>query len=147
MSRKPLIDHVGLYVSDYDKAKEFYTAVFGAVGAKLHMEITPPHTPEGEPVPANAKLTIAGKYVAGYGYDTPDFWVTNCENDSISPTHIAFSCSDHANVDKFYEAAIAAGAKCNGKPGLRPQYHPNYYAAFLIDADGHRIEAVCHHPA
>lgn len=93
-----------------------------------------------------AQLTLSGHYVAGFGYDTPDFWIANGDKDKISSTHVAFSCENRAKVDAFYEAAIKAGAKDNGKPGLRPQYHANYYGAFVIDADGHRIEAVCHKP-
>lgn len=60
--------------------------------------------------------------------------------------HVAFSAGTRSEVDRFYEAAIAAGGKDNGKPGLRADYHPDYYAAFVIDPDGHNIEAVCHLP-
>jgi predicted lactoylglutathione lyase len=60
--------------------------------------------------------------------------------------HIAFAADDRAAVDRFYEAGFAAGGRDNGEPGLRPMYHPNYYGAFLIDPDGHNVEAVCHRP-
>jgi len=60
--------------------------------------------------------------------------------------HIAFAAADRASVDRFYQAGIAAGGKDNGAPGLREIYHPHYYGAFLIDPDGHNIEAVCHKP-
>ncbi len=62
------------------------------------------------------------------------------------PGHIAFAALDRNTVDAFYQAALAAGAVDDGAPGLRPHYHANYYAAFVIDPDGHRIEAVCHAP-
>ncbi|EEZ29916.1 glyoxalase/bleomycin resistance protein/dioxygenase [Brucella pinnipedialis M292/94/1] len=60
--------------------------------------------------------------------------------------HVAFSAGTRSEVDRFYEAAIAAGGRDNGKPGLRPHYHPDYYAAFVLDPDGHNIEVVCHLP-
>jgi len=62
----------------------------------------------------------------------------------VSPIHIAFRVATRAQVDVFYKAAMAAGGRDNGAPGLRPHYHPNYYGAFVLDPDGHNIEAVCH---
>jgi catechol 2,3-dioxygenase-like lactoylglutathione lyase family enzyme len=89
-------------------------------------------------------------YVADYGNERPMFWIGNRgELAEICPSsgfHLAFVASDRLSVDAFYAAAIKVGAKDDGKPGLRPQYHPNYYAAFVIDPDGYRIEAVCHNP-
>ena len=76
----------------------------------------------------------------------PDFWIGD-EGGLNRSLHIAITAKDRAAVDAFYRAAIAAGAKDNGAPGLRPHYHPNYYGAFVIDPDGHNIEAVCHSPA
>jgi catechol 2,3-dioxygenase-like lactoylglutathione lyase family enzyme len=75
----------------------------------------------------------------------PDFWIS--KGDPKTPVHVAFSCPDRATVDAFYEAAIAAGGRDNGAPGLRPHYHPNYYGAFVYDPDGNNIEAVCHRSA
>ncbi|MFL6663958.1 MAG: VOC family protein, partial [Rhizobacter sp.] len=77
--------------------------------------------------------------------DGSDLWIS--QGVAISPPiHIAFRVSSRAAVDAFYKAALAAGGKDNGAPGLRPQYHPNYYGAFVLDPDGHNIEAVCHDP-
>jgi catechol 2,3-dioxygenase-like lactoylglutathione lyase family enzyme len=84
---------------------------------------------------------------AGFGVNgKPDFWIGG-EGGLNKPIHIAITTQDRAAVDAFYRAALAAGGKDNGVPGLRPQYHLNYYAAFVLDPDGHNIEAVCHSPA
>jgi predicted lactoylglutathione lyase len=77
---------------------------------------------------------------------SPEFWLARGEPGSM-PVHIAFRVSSRALVDAFYNAAIAAGGRDNGAPGLRPQYHPNYYGAFVLDPDGHNIEAVCREAA
>lgn len=87
--------------------------------------------------------------MAAYGPDDrPMFWLSDKPTTSSivagEGTHIAFQASSRSAVDAFYANAIAAGAQDNGKPGLRSHYHPNYYAAFVIDPDGHRLEAVCH---
>ena len=66
--------------------------------------------------------------------------------DPVGSAHVAFKCDDRATVDAFYEAALAAGGADNGPPGLRPHYHEHYYGAFVLDADGNNIEAVCHKP-
>ena len=84
---------------------------------------------------------------AGFGANgKPDLWIGG-EGGLQRPIHIAITAPSRAAVDAFYRAAIAAGGKDNGAPGLRPHYHPNYYAAFVLDPDGHNIEAVCHAPA
>ena len=86
-----------------------------------------------------------GGNVAGLGVDGPVFWVG--DGGAVQGRiHVAFSAPNRAAVDAFYAAAIAAGGKDNGGPGLRPNYHPNYYAAYVFDPDGHNIEAVCHAP-
>ena len=84
---------------------------------------------------------------AGFGANgKPDLWIGG-EGGLQRPIHIgAIAAQNRAAVDAFYRAAIAAGGKDNGAPGLRPHYHPNYYAAFVLDPDGHNIEAVCHTP-
>jgi predicted lactoylglutathione lyase len=93
--------------------------------------------------------------IAGYGREgKPDFWLgsnkmefqTPDQVKVITPVHVCFTASSRADVDGFYKAAMEAGAKDNGAPGLRPHYHENYYGAFVIDPDGHNIEAVCHKP-
>ena len=76
----------------------------------------------------------------------PDFWIGG-EGGLNRPLHIAIATKERAAVDAFYKAALAAGAKDNGAPGIRAHYHPNYYGAFVLDPDGHNIEAVCHAPA
>ena len=76
----------------------------------------------------------------------PSLWFSE-HYDKPAPMHIAFTAPDRKAVDEFYAAAMAAGGKDNGPPGLRPHYHPDYYAAFVIGPDGHNVEAVCHMPA
>ena len=128
-----MIDHIGMGVSDYDRAKAFYAAALKPLGAALVMEVTADQNPAGAPA-------------AGFGREgKPDFWIGG-EGKTTPPTHIAFTARTRAEVDAFYQAAIDAGGRDNGGPGLRPHYHPNYYGAFVFDADGHNIEAVCHTP-
>lgn len=128
-----MIDHLGLGVADYDKAKAFYTAALAPLGAMLVMEVTGDEAESGAPA-------------AGFGRDgKPDFWIGG-EGKTTPPAHIAFTANTRAEVDAFYRAALDAGARDNGAPGIRAHYHPNYYGAFVFDADGHNIEAVCHAP-
>jgi catechol 2,3-dioxygenase-like lactoylglutathione lyase family enzyme len=126
-----MIDHIGIAVSDFDKSKAFYDAAFAAIGARLMMMVPPEYT--------------GGKKVGGYGRDKPDFWLHEAA-DTGPGRHYAFTAASRAEVDAFHEAAIAAGGKDNGAPGLRPQYHEHYYGAFVIDPDGNNVEAVCHRP-
>ena len=128
-----MIDHVGFSVSNYDRAKAFYAQALAPLGYSLIKEVP-------------ADKTEAGFAAAGFGADRkPDFWVAG-EGKLERPVHIAIIAKDRANVDAFYRAALKAGGKDNGAPGLRPNYHPNYDAAFVLDPDGHNIEAVCHAP-
>jgi catechol 2,3-dioxygenase-like lactoylglutathione lyase family enzyme len=84
---------------------------------------------------------------AGFGADgKPDLWIGG-EGGLNRHIHIAIAAKNRAAVDAFYRAAIAAGGKDNGAPGLREHYHPHYYGAFVLDPDGHNVEAVCHSPA
>jgi catechol 2,3-dioxygenase-like lactoylglutathione lyase family enzyme len=93
------------------------------------------------------KEETGGYEGAGLGKNgKPSFWIDG-RGATVPTTHVAFVADDRAAVDAFHAAAIAAGGRDNGKPGLRPHYHPNYYAAFVFDPDGHNIEAVCHKPA
>jgi len=127
-----MIDHTGLLVSDPKKSRQFYDQALAPLGYKVLMEIPKEHT--------------GGIVVLGYGVPPkPDFWMA--EGKPNDPKiHIAFRADDHAQVDAFYKAAIAAGGKDNGAPGPRPHYHQDYYGAFVLDPDGHNIEAVCHGP-
>lgn len=128
-----MIDHIGFPVSDYPRAKAFYTQALAPLGYVLIME-----------VPDN--LTGSGAAAAGFGKDDkPDFWIGG-EGGLEKPVHIAILANDRATVDAFHAAAIAAGGKDNGAPGIRAHYHPDYYGAFVLDPDGHNIEAVCHRP-
>jgi len=123
-----MIDHVGLNVSDYERAKAFYAAALAALGYELLMEVTE--------VGPWAGFGVAGK---------PDFWIGQ-DGPTTPRLHVAFRARDRAAVRAFYEAAIGAGARDNGAPGLRPEYHSSYYGAFVIDPEGHNLEAVCHDP-
>ena len=120
-----MIDHVTANVSDFERSKGFYTQALEPLGYSVQME-------------------FEGAAGFGTGEGIPDFWIGS--QPERGATHVAISANDRAAVDAFYEAATAAGGKDNGAPGLRPHYHPSYYAAFVLDPDGHRIEAVCHLP-
>ncbi len=129
-----MIDHIGFPVSDYDRAKAFYTRALAPLGYALIMEI-------------DADKTESAYPAAGFGPDgKPDFWIGG-EGGIGRPLHVAILANDRAAVDAFYQAALAAGGRDNGPPGLRPHYHRHYYGAFVLDPDGHNIEAVCHTPA
>ncbi|OJJ31444.1 hypothetical protein ASPWEDRAFT_45369 [Aspergillus wentii DTO 134E9] len=80
----------------------------------------------------------------GMGKEVPDFWVTQKERTAPSQLHFAFTAPDRDTVDSFYHTALAAGGTCNGPPGLRPEYHENYYGAFIIDPVGNNVELVTH---
>jgi catechol 2,3-dioxygenase-like lactoylglutathione lyase family enzyme len=126
-----MIDHTGLQVSDFARAKSFYGAALKPLGYKLMMEVP-------------GKESGAIDY-AGFGDAKPDFWLAR-GTPNTPRLHIAFAAASRAVVDAFYQAAIAAGGRDNGPPGLRPHYHADYYGAFVLDPDGHNIEAVCHAP-
>ncbi len=118
-----ILDHIGLAVNDYEASKTFYSKALAPLGIGIIMEY------DGW---------------AGFGKsDKPEFWF-GVQDIAQSPMHIAFVAKNRQQVDDFYSAAIEAGAKDNGEPGLREIYHPGYYGAFVIDPDGHNIEAVCH---
>lgn len=128
-----MIDHTGVIVSDYDRAKKFYQAALAPIGYQVLAEF-----------PASVTGSVD---VAGFGEpEKPDFWIASGAPNK-PPLHVAFRVQRRELVDAFYKAAIAAGGVDNGGPGLRPHYHPNYYGAFVLDPDGHNIEAVCHEPA
>ncbi len=120
-----MIDHVTANVGDVDAAKQFYSQALAPLGYSVQAE-------------------FPGAAGFGTGEGIPDFWISSTEERGA--THIALSAPDRATVDAFHEAAIAAGGKDNGAPGIREHYHQNYYAAFVHDADGNNIEAVTHRP-
>lgn len=128
-----MIDHLSIGVSDLASSLAFYDIVLAELGFKRCMNVD-----------------VDGKKAVGYGCDRqPIFWVGHQDalSTNITPStgfHIAFQATSRVAVDAFYAAAMAAGATDNGKPGLRPQYHPDYYAAFVLDPDGYHLEAVCH---
>ena len=117
-----MIDHLSVRVSDFNRALTFYKAVLAPLGYRLVMEF-----------PGMAGLGVAGK---------PDLWLTASDK-PINPTHVGF-VADRKQVDAFHAAGLAIGAASNGTPGVRAEYHPNYYGAFLFDPDQNNIEAVCH---
>ena len=125
-----MIDHMGIRVSDLAASRRFYDASFAAMGGGMRFQVPMEHT--------------GGTIVIGYGRERPVFWVQ--DGDATSPQHVAFAARNRAEVDAFHQAALAAGGRDNGGPGLRPQYHPDYYGAFAFDPDGNNIEAVCHQP-
>ena len=128
-----MLDHVGFAVADAERSRAFYEQALAPLGIALIMTATP-------------EQTEAGGTAHGFGSDgKPYFWVG--DNEKVGEgTHVAFEVATRAEVDAFYAAALAAGGRDNGAPGLRPHYHPNYYAAFVFDPDGMNIEAVCHRP-
>jgi catechol 2,3-dioxygenase-like lactoylglutathione lyase family enzyme len=125
-----MIDHAGLHMSDPKKSIAFYDKALAPLGYRVLMEIPTEHT--------------GGKVVVGYGVPPkPDFWLAEGAPEA-PPIHIAFRADNHQQVDDFYKAAVAAGGRDNGAPGPRPHYHKDYYGAFVLDPDGHNIEACCH---
>jgi catechol 2,3-dioxygenase-like lactoylglutathione lyase family enzyme len=118
-----MIDHLSLEVADYELSKRFYAEALGPLGYELLMEL------DGN---------VAGLGVKG----KPDFWVVG--GSPSGTAHVAFAAPARATVDAFHAAALAAGGRDNGPPGLRPHYHEHYYGAFVHDPDGNNVEAVCH---
>lgn len=118
-----MIDHVTANVGDFEQAKRFYKQALAPLGYSVQME-------------------FEGAAGFGTGEGIPDFWIGSSPERGAA--HVAFSAGDRATVDAFHEAAMAAGGKDNGAPGLRPHYHESYYAAYVHDADGNNVEAVCH---
>jgi len=122
-----MLDHIGVNVSDFASAREFYVAALAPLGMKLAMEPAP-------------KVT---GFAAADG--KPFFWISEGRGEPTTG-HVAFAAADRATVDAFHAAALAAGAEDNGAPGIREIYHPNYYGAYVLTADGVNLEACCHHP-
>lgn len=116
------LDHFSYTATDIAKSRAFYEAALKPLGISVLMDF-------GETI--------------GMGVDFPFFWLAKAEG-APGHVHVAFRVNTRAEVEYFYDAAIAAGGRDNGGPGLRPEYHPNYYGAFVLDPDGHNVEAVCH---
>ena len=128
-----MLDHVGLPVSDIERSKAFYGRALAPLGITLIMEVTAEQTGD--------------EAAAGFGArQKPFFWI-GVSKRKAEHVHVAFAAGSRAIVDEFHAAGLAAGGKDNGAPGLRPHYHKDYYGAFVLDPDGHNIEAVCHHAA
>jgi catechol 2,3-dioxygenase-like lactoylglutathione lyase family enzyme len=127
-----VIDHIGIPVGDLAKATEFYVQALAPLGILVIMQVSAEDT--------------GGRAAVGFGANyKPFFWIA--EGNPADGTHVAFTADSRGDVDAFYRAALAAGGKDNGGPGLRPEYHADYYGAFVLDHDGNNIEAVCHAPA
>ena len=126
-----MIDHITFRVTDFARSTAFYDQAFAPLGVRRLFDVPKEHS--------------NGVRVTGYGDDRPSFWLAE-ENATTGLLHVALQAKSKAEVDAFYAAAINAGGKDNGLPGFRPHYHAAYYAAFVIDPDGHNIEAVCHAP-
>jgi catechol 2,3-dioxygenase-like lactoylglutathione lyase family enzyme len=121
-----MIDHLTLSVGDIERSKRFYDTALRPLGI--------------------VRLYADGEQFAGYGIAPKAmFWIGQ-RSLAGSSIHIAFAAPDRATVDEFYAAALAAGGRDNGPPERCPEYHPNYYGAFVLDPDGHNIEAVCYLP-
>ncbi len=127
-----MLDHITFGVTDFARSAEFYTRAFAPLGVKRLYDVPPEYS--------------GGVSSTGYGDSRPWFWIVE-QDATRGKLHIALTAKSRAIVDAFYAEAIAAGGRDNGAPGLRPHYHENYYGAFVLDADGHNIEAVCHLPA
>jgi catechol 2,3-dioxygenase-like lactoylglutathione lyase family enzyme len=128
-----MLDHVGFAVSDAERSRHYYERALAPLGIGLIMSVPP-------------EKTEAGGTAHGFGSDgKPYFWIGDKEKVGEG-SHIAFVARTRGDVDAFYRTAMEAGGRDNGPPGLRPHYHPNYYAAFVFDPDGINVEAVCHLP-
>ena len=120
-----MFDHIGFGVTDYTLSKTFFLKALRPLGVGIVME---------------------NEHGIGIGpKGKPSLWLFQTSEQS-APLHLAFTAQNRQQVRDFYRAALEAGGKDNGAPGLRPHYHPNYYAAFVIGPDGHNVEAVCHQP-
>jgi catechol 2,3-dioxygenase-like lactoylglutathione lyase family enzyme len=122
-----MLDHLSIQCSDPARSAAFYDAVLAPIGGARVMEFGP---------------------VVGYGVPPmPDFWIgPHDSGDGFRESHIAFSAPDRAAVQAFFDAAVACGAEVLHEPRVWPEYHPNYFGAFVRDPDGNNVEAVCHSP-
>jgi catechol 2,3-dioxygenase-like lactoylglutathione lyase family enzyme len=122
-----MFDHVGITVSDLERSRAFYASALGPLGIREIMQFD---------------------NFVGFGAERPQFWLLEGRPGQSAPrVHVAFAAHSRLEVDTFHRSALAAGGADNGAPGLRPEYHEHYYGAFVLDPDGHNIEAVYHRPA
>ncbi|WP_012180488.1 VOC family protein [Salinispora arenicola] len=121
-----VLNHIGVHVRHFDASRVFYDAVLATLGGRRLLE---------------------SPTQVGYGTNTPDFWLypLNGADEGVE-VHIAFTAPDRATVRAFHDAALAAGAEVLHAPRIWPEYHPNYFGAFVRDPDGNNVEAVCHEP-
>jgi catechol 2,3-dioxygenase-like lactoylglutathione lyase family enzyme len=128
-----MIDHIGFPVSNYQHSRAFYVKALAPLGFGPLFDVTREQT--------------GGYEGTGFGAEgrRPSFWIGSGDA-SHGALHVAFPAATRNDVDRFYAAAIAAGGRDNGAPGLRPHYSANYYGAFVLDPDGNNIEAVCRTP-
>ena len=120
-----MVDHIGLKVKDFKKSVAFYSKALAPLGYKVITE---------------------GEGYAGLGAgESPDLWISVGDAPKQG-VHLAFSAKKRTYVDRFHSEGLKSGGRDNGKPGIREDYHPNYYGAFVFDPDGNNIEAVCHDP-
>lgn len=122
-----MLDHIGVSVTDLARSQAFYEKALKPLGIRL--------------------VASDGQHYVGFGAGRKGFFWLHPTETPPTRVHVAFASEDRDTVRRFHEAALAAGAADNGAPGLRPDYHPDYYGAFVLDPDGHNIEAVCHKPA
>ena len=120
-----MLDHVTIGISNLARAQEFYDRALKPLGIE--------------------RLFADGETASGYGVGQKAFFWIGTRDAVMTGTHVAFAAPDQATVDAFHAAALAAGGRDNGAPGLRPHYDPDYYGAFVLDPDGHNIEALCRH--
>ena len=128
-----MLDHIGFAVSNMKKSRAFYESALKPLGVKVLMEVTP-------------EMTGTDDSHVGFGDGSAILLDWHRAKKPSPGMHVAFLAQSRKTVDEFYAAAIAAGGKDNGKPGMRPHYHESYYGAFVFDPDGNNIEAVCHKP-
>ncbi len=124
----PMLDHVGIRVSDVTRSVAFYREALGTLGITVLMD-----------------FEVGGARVVGFGKDKPEFWISS-GRPLRGETHVAFKAESRSQVQAFHSVALSVGGRDNGPPGIRAHYHPNYYGAFVLDPDGNNIEAVCHKP-
>jgi len=125
---KNILDHVGVKVSDVDRSVAFYREALGTLGIEVLMD-----------------FTVGNERYVGFGIDKPDFWISS-GRPLRGETHVAFTAASRSEVQSFHSVALSMGGRDNGTPGVRAHYHPEYYAAFVLDPDGNNVEAVCHKP-
>ena len=119
-----MYDHIGLQVKDMESSTRFYTAILRPLGAML----------------TSSDVSYAG---FGPSKDQSMLWLHLTTSKPVGGTHVAFQAASRSDVDRFHRVGLQAGGRDNGAPGVRADYGPNYYAAFLLDPDGHNVEAVC----